>query len=144
MSDLRFSLITTTILILSYIVAITVSSLESVLAYVGSTGSTSISFILPGIFYYKISAPDSDTHQRLMKEDDEAIDDFLSDDDEDDIDQENAQGPRSRRLTDSARRCGGRSWRKALLRKLSLGLVVYGFLVMIVCLVINTFFIASH
>lgn len=144
MSDLRFSLITTTILVLSYIVAITVSSLESVLAYVGSTGSTSISFILPGLFYYKISAPDSDGHQRLMKEDDEAIDDFLSDDDEDDIDQENAQSPRSRRLTDSARRCGGRSWRRALLRKLSLGLVIYGLLVMIVCLVTNTFFIASH
>lgn len=144
MSDLRFSLITTTILILSYIVAITVSSLESVLAYVGSTGSTSISFILPGLFYYKISAPDSPTHQRLMKEDDEAIDDFLSDDDEDDLDQETAQGLRGRRLTDSSRRCGGRSWRKALLRKLSLGLVVYGFLVMIVCLITNTFFIASH
>lgn len=145
MSDVRFSIITTSILILSYIVAITVSSLEAVLAYVGSTGSTSISFILPGLFYYKISAPDSPTHQRLMKEDDEAVDDFLSGDDEDDLDEENTQGLLGRRLTDtSSRRCGGRAWRKGLLRKLSLGLVVYGFLVMIVCLITNTFFIASH
>ncbi|RJE18583.1 amino acid transporter [Aspergillus sclerotialis] len=145
MSDVRFSIITTSILILSYVVAITVSSLEAVLAYVGSTGSTSISFILPGLFYYKISAPDSPTHQRLMKEDDEAADDFLSGDDEDDLDHENTLGPQGRRLTDSStRRCGGRAWRKALLRKLSLGLVVYGFLVMIVCLITNTFFIASH
>ncbi len=40
-SDLRFSIITTVIIILSYTVAMTVSSLDKVLAYVGSTGSTS-------------------------------------------------------------------------------------------------------
>ena len=72
MGDTRFAAITTAIIVLSYIVAMTVSSLEAVLAYVGSTGSTSISFILPGLFYYKISSPESATHQRLMKEDDEA------------------------------------------------------------------------
>lgn len=43
MSDTRFALITSLVLILSYIVAMSVSSLERVLAYVGSTGSTSIS-----------------------------------------------------------------------------------------------------
>ncbi|KAH1522150.1 hypothetical protein KXV52_002139 [Aspergillus fumigatus] len=143
MSDLRFSLITTTILILSYIVAMTVSSLEAVLAYVGSTGSTSISFILPGLFYYKISSPDSPTHQRLMKEDDEAVDNILSDDDN--SDENGIEGGQNLPLTDSAiLRLTNRHWRRGLLRKLSLALVVYGILVMIVCLIVNTFFIASQ
>jgi len=69
--ELRFAVITTCIIVLSFIVAMSVSSLDKVLGYVGSTGSTSISFILPGLFYYKISAPDSPHHQRLAKEDDE-------------------------------------------------------------------------
>lgn len=144
MSDLRFALITTSILILSYIVAITVSSLEAVLAYVGSTGSTSISFILPGLFYYKISDPDSATHQKLLKEDDEACDDFLSDDDDENQARASTEGSQRNRLADSGfLRCGGR-WRRELIRKLSLALVVYGLSVMIVCLITNTFFIASH
>ncbi|CDK27835.1 unnamed protein product [Kuraishia capsulata CBS 1993] len=50
----KFVVITTIILIGSYLVAMTVSSLEHILAFVGSTGSTSISFILPGIFGYKL------------------------------------------------------------------------------------------
>lgn len=140
MSDLRFSVITTTILILSYLVAMTVSSLESVLAYVGSTGSTSISFILPGLFYYKISSPDSPTYRGLMKEDDEA-EDYLSEDDEGD----DGEGSLARSLTESGLLLRGtRHWRKALLRPLSLALALYGFLVMIVCLVTNTFFKTSH
>ncbi|KAL5339008.1 transmembrane amino acid transporter protein-domain-containing protein [Aspergillus crustosus] len=138
MSDLRFSVITTSILILSYIVAMTVSSLEAVLAYVGSTGSTSISFILPGLFYYKISAPDSPTHQRLMKEDDEAEDAYISgaSDAED--------GGQARPLTESGLlRRHTRTWRRDLLRKLSLALAIYGVIVMITCLVTNSVFLAS-
>ena len=145
MSDLRFSIITTTILILSYIVAMTVSSLEAVLAYVGSTGSTSISFILPGLFYYKISSPDSTTHQRLMKEDDEAVDDLLSDEGDENEGSGDTQDAESRPLTNSGiLGRSGRHWRKGLLRKFSLALVFYGILVMVVCLITNTFFIASH
>ncbi|KAK9855501.1 hypothetical protein MYU51_001979 [Penicillium brevicompactum] len=140
MSDLRFSVITTTILILSYLVAMTVSSLEAVLAYVGSTGSTSISFILPGLFYYKISSPDSPTHRGLMKEDDEAEDDLSDEDDGDE-----GEGSLSRSLTESGLLLrGSRHWRKALLRRLSLALAIYGFLVMVVCLITNTFFKTSH
>ena len=71
MSDARFAVVTTIIIAGSYVVAMTVHSLEAVLAYVGSTGSTSISFILPGLFYYKISDPDSPHRQRLLKSDDE-------------------------------------------------------------------------
>ncbi|RAL12734.1 uncharacterized protein BO97DRAFT_451409 [Aspergillus homomorphus CBS 101889] len=142
MSDLRFSIITTTILVLSYVVAMTVSSLEAVLAYVGSTGSTSISFILPGLFYYKISSPDSPHHQRLMKEDDEVGDAIISDSNDDDEDIETSQ---TRPLTESGiLRRGTRQWRRALLRKLSLALVIYGVLVMVVCLITNSLFLASH
>lgn len=52
-----FYMITTGILIASYLLAITVTSLEHVLAFVGSTGSTSISFILPGLFGYLLIIP---------------------------------------------------------------------------------------
>jgi len=133
MGETRFAAITTAIIILSYIVAMTVSSLEKVLAYVGSTGSTSISFILPGLFYYKISAPDSPHHQRLLKEDD---DESELDSDDDMASGENRPSWTSRWRT--------RSWRRLMLRRLSLALAMYGFVVMVVCLVTNTYFIAGH
>ena len=38
----------------SYLLAISVTSLAEVLAVVGATGSTSIAFILPGIFGFRI------------------------------------------------------------------------------------------
>jgi len=122
--EVRFAAITTTIIVLSYIVAMSVSSLDKVLAYVGSTGSTSISFILPGLFYYKISAPDSVHHQRLAKEDDDEYDD---NEDEGLFNQN-----------------GKSSWRASLLRRFALALAIYGFVVMITCLVTNTFFIVAH
>jgi len=128
LSDIRFAAITGVIIVLSYIVAMTVSSLEAVLAYVGSTGSTSISFILPGLFYYKISSPDSPHHQKLMKEDDER------DESDGEVGDELLGG----------RRLNNGTWRKGLLRKLSLGLAIYGLVVMISCLITNTFFIVTH
>ena len=130
MTELRFAIITTVIIILSYIVAMTVSSLDKVLAYVGSTGSTSISFILPGLFYYKISSPDSPHHQRLLKDEDDEGDEDVP-----------ASDSASTRWSVKVR---GRQWRRAVLRKLSLALAVYGLLVMVVCLIINTFFIVAH
>jgi amino acid permease len=120
--ELRFAIITTVIIVLGYTAAMTVSSLDKVLAYVGSTGSTSISFILPGLFYYKISDPDSIHHQRLMKEDD----DESGEDDEEGL---------------GDLRPG--SWRKTILRKLSLSLSIYGLFVMILCLGTNLFFTAA-
>ena len=53
----KFYIITTVIVVLSYLVAISVTSLAHVLAFVGSTGSTSISFILPGLFGYLLIKP---------------------------------------------------------------------------------------
>ena len=141
MSELRFAIITTIIIILSYIVAMTVSSLDKVLAYVGSTGSTSISFILPGLFYYKISDPESSHHQRLMKADDDEEYPGSSDSEEE---------PSSSSSSPTSWRGGWRhgrktkQWKRTMTRKLSLGLAIYGFAVMVVCLVINTYFNVSH
>ena len=128
MGETRFAAITTGIIILSYVCAMTVTSLEKVLAYVGSTGSTSISFILPGLFYYKISSPDSPHHQRLMKEDD----------DEDDSDVEEDEGL----LGGGGLKAG--PWRRKILRRLSLAVAIYGVLVMITCLITNTMFVVAH
>ena len=127
MGDTRFAAITTAIIVLSYIVAMTVSSLETVLAYVGSTGSTSISFILPGLFYYKISSPESPHHQKLMKEDDDEDDGSGSDD----------EGL----LGGSMLKSG--PWRRKWLRRLSLAVAIYGVIVMITCLVTNTLFVVA-
>ena len=128
MGDTRFAAITTGIIVLSYICAMTVSSLEKVLAYVGSTGSTSISFILPGLFYYKISSPDSPHHQRLMKEHD----------DEEESDDEEDEGLLGGRVLKAG------PWRRKILRRLSLTVAIYGVVVMITCLITNTLFVVAH
>ncbi|OJD31324.1 amino acid transporter [Diplodia corticola] len=134
MSEMRFAIITTTIIVLSYITAMSVSSLEKVLAYVGSTGSTAISFILPGIFYYKISSPESPHHQRLLKDEDDE-EEWNSGDEENMTE----SGLLIRNLVTKTR-----SFRRGLLRKLSLALAIYGLVVMVVCLGTNTFLIAAH
>ncbi len=36
----------------SFVIAMSVSDLSVVLAFVGATGSTAVSYILPGFFYY--------------------------------------------------------------------------------------------
>lgn len=163
MSELRFAVITSGILVLSYFTALNVSTLDTVLAYVGSTGSTAISFILPGLFYYKISDPDSIYHQRLTKEDDDAE---YSADDGDDGDGivDGEAGPSGMldsvaSLRSNTSAAGGRSrlarWRKkwrwdlehletGLLRKMALGLSVYGVCVMVVCLTMNAVFQAKQ
>jgi amino acid permease len=50
----RFTAITVGIMASSYLIAISVSDLSIVLAFVGATGSTTICYILPGVFYYKL------------------------------------------------------------------------------------------
>lgn len=125
-TEVRFAFITTVIIILSYTVAMMVSSFDKVLAYVGSTGSTSISFILPGLFYYKISSPESAHHQRLLKEDN------------DDDDSESETG------TARTRRSRSNSQNSTMLRKLSLALAFYGVIVMGVCLGTNLFAGSAH
>ena len=157
LSETRFAAITTVIVILSYIVAMTVSSLEAVLAYVGSTGSTSISFILPGLFYYKISSPDSPLHQKLMKEEDDydwdGNDDagsIKSDDDGNDGSQQESEGQGLLANSGFLSMSGvsllkrTKNLRRKTLRQLSLALAIYGVVVMVTCLITNTFFIVAH
>ena len=156
-SETRFAAITTVIVILSYIVAMTVSSLESVLAYVGSTGSTSISFILPGLFYYKISSPDSPLHQKLIKEEDDydwqggdndASSIKSNDDDTNDNQTSEGQGLLGNSgilsLSGISLLKGTKGFRRKTLRRLSLALAIYGVVVMVTCLITNTFFIVAH
>lgn len=153
MSDTRFALLTTCILTLAYITALSVNSLDRVLAFVGSTGSTSISFILPGLFYYKISDPESIHHQRLLKADDD-IDGSESSDVEDSSGllqpgTSGADASTTPRPKSTWR--WRRKWRwdlehldHAFVRRLALGLAIYGIVVMVVCLVMNIFFAVGH
>ena len=59
----RFAAITAALLIASYAVAVSVTSLARVLAVVGATGSTAISFILPGLFGYQLIGSESRADQ---------------------------------------------------------------------------------
>ncbi|KAF9181031.1 hypothetical protein BGZ49_004923 [Haplosporangium sp. Z 27] len=65
-SDFKFNVMTLAILIGSYLIAITVKELELVLSLVGSSGSTAISFILPGSFYYKLHKDDPWTGRKIL------------------------------------------------------------------------------
>jgi len=127
-------MITVGIIISSYIVAMTVSSLDRVLAYVGSTGSTTISFILPGLFYYKISNPNSDIHQRLSRRDDDREED----------DSEGEEQDLRVRSNDHSKWSWSPLQSINVTRKLSLCLVVYGVCVMITCLVTNVINTVKH
>lgn len=158
MSDMRFAVLTTIIIVGSYATALSVSSLDRVLAYVGSTGSTSISFILPGLFYYKISDPEDVHHQRLTKEDDDAAGETHSEQDDQQLVSSGMMASVTS-LQSGTSGVGGHSlfwrWRKrfrwdlehlehGLLRKMALALSIYGLIIMAVCLAMNTFFVAAH
>ncbi|KAI9353814.1 transmembrane amino acid transporter protein-domain-containing protein [Obelidium mucronatum] len=54
MTEFRFTAITTGLLVGSYLIAISVDDLSTVLSLVGATGSTAICYILPGVLYYKL------------------------------------------------------------------------------------------
>jgi len=54
LSNTMHNCITSTLIIISYIIACSVKDLGTVLSVVGATGSTTICFILPGLLYYKI------------------------------------------------------------------------------------------
>ena len=57
--DSRFYIITFTLLPLMYVISLRLRSFAFVLALVGATGSTSMSFTLPGLFGYKLIGSDS-------------------------------------------------------------------------------------
>lgn len=59
-SHKTFVVITTILLFAGYTLAISITSFALVLAIVGATGSTAISFILPGLFGYKLIGSELD------------------------------------------------------------------------------------
>lgn len=65
--DRPFRAITTLLLVAAYALAMSVTSFAIVLAVVGATGSTAISFILPGLFGYKLLAPTNGTSYKYMQ-----------------------------------------------------------------------------
>ncbi|KAJ2517419.1 hypothetical protein H4217_003971, partial [Coemansia sp. RSA 1939] len=66
MTPTKHIAITTGLMLLSYIVSMSVTSLDLVLSFVGSTGSTCISFILPGVFYYKMHLHSRWTRMKIV------------------------------------------------------------------------------
>ncbi|KAH9926959.1 transmembrane amino acid transporter protein-domain-containing protein [Fomitopsis serialis] len=67
MSPLKHILLTVTIVVCGFAIAFFVDDLQMVLSFVGSTGSTTISFILPGLFYWKLSHSDPTANKSLSK-----------------------------------------------------------------------------
>lgn len=132
-SDPRFAVLTALILTASYAVAMTVASLDRVLAFVGSTGSTAISFILPGIFYHRMTRAGGllpRTPEDGAKDDDDDDSSVLDDD---------ASSHVSSITSNEADSIVGkrRARRKQIRRGLAVALVVYGAVIMVVCLTVN-------
>ncbi|EPT01128.1 hypothetical protein FOMPIDRAFT_1049107 [Fomitopsis schrenkii] len=67
MSTLKHILLTIAIVACGYTIAFFVDDLQMVLSFVGSTGSTTISFILPGLFYWKLSHTDPTASKPLSR-----------------------------------------------------------------------------
>jgi len=67
MSVLKHALLTIAIVVSGFTIAYFVDDLQMVLSFVGSTGSTTISFILPGLFYWKLSHGNPNASKALSK-----------------------------------------------------------------------------
>ncbi|KAJ7763627.1 transmembrane amino acid transporter protein-domain-containing protein [Mycena maculata] len=65
MSTLKHVLLTTAIVVSGFSIAFFVNDLQLVLSFVGSTGSTTISFILPGLFYWQLTRADRNRNNTL-------------------------------------------------------------------------------
>ncbi|KAF8327211.1 transmembrane amino acid transporter protein-domain-containing protein [Cantharellus anzutake] len=65
MSELKHVVLTSGIIIAGFTIAYFVDNLQMVLSFVGSTGSTTITLILPGLFYYKLFGTRPDHPRRL-------------------------------------------------------------------------------
>lgn len=67
MSPLKHTLLTSAIIAGGFTIAYIVDDLRMVLSFVGSTGSTTISFILPGLFYWKLTRDDPSRNKTLCR-----------------------------------------------------------------------------
>ncbi|KAK4047503.1 Tricalbin-2 [Microbotryomycetes sp. JL221] len=63
----RFVVESSAILATTFVLSMFVSSLDTVLGFVGATGSTTISFILPAIFYLALFPPSADPKARILR-----------------------------------------------------------------------------
>ena len=130
-------MLTALILTASYAVAMTVSSLDRVLAFVGSTGSTAISFILPGLFYHRMTRPGGLLPRIPTKDDDDTASLV-----EEETSSHSSSGSVSSSMTGAEEDVLSvvgkrRARRKSVRRNSAIGLVGYGIFVMIVCLGVN-------
>ncbi|KAJ7509746.1 hypothetical protein B0H11DRAFT_2216629 [Mycena galericulata] len=62
---LQYALLTTTIVVSGFTIAFFVNDLQLVLSFVGSTGSTMVSFILPELFYWQLTRGDRNRNKLL-------------------------------------------------------------------------------
>ncbi|KAI1793448.1 vacuolar amino acid transporter 5 [Ganoderma leucocontextum] len=67
MTPLKHTVLTIAIVAGGFAIAYFVDDLKMVLSFVGSTGSTTISFILPGLFWWKLSRDDPSANKTLSK-----------------------------------------------------------------------------
>ncbi|PCH36218.1 vacuolar amino acid transporter 5 [Wolfiporia cocos MD-104 SS10] len=67
MSTFKHAFLTIVIVISGFTIAFFVDNLQMVLSFVGSTGSTTISFILPGLFYWKLSHSDPSSNKTMSR-----------------------------------------------------------------------------
>ncbi|KAL5537142.1 hypothetical protein ACEPAF_965 [Sanghuangporus sanghuang] len=67
MSPLKHTLLTAAIIACGFSIAFFVDDLQLVLSFVGSTGSTTISFILPGLFFWKLTQNDLNVSKFLNR-----------------------------------------------------------------------------
>ncbi|KAH9992972.1 transmembrane amino acid transporter protein-domain-containing protein [Russula compacta] len=65
MTPLKHTLLTFAVVSGGFTIAYFVDNLEMVLSFVGATGSTTISFILPGLFYWKLTKDDPNKNKFL-------------------------------------------------------------------------------
>ncbi|KAI0306057.1 vacuolar amino acid transporter 5 [Multifurca ochricompacta] len=65
MTPLKHTVLTAAVVAGTFSIAYFVDNLEMVLSFVGATGSTTISFILPGLFYWKLTKDDPNRNKLL-------------------------------------------------------------------------------
>jgi len=66
MTTMKHTLLTAAIVLFGFIIAYNMDDLRLVLSFVGSTGSTTISFILPGLFFWKLFKEDPRMSRSLV------------------------------------------------------------------------------
>jgi len=67
MSKLKHSLLTAAIVFSGFVIAFVVDDLQIVLSFVGATGSTTLSFILPGLFFWELTRRDTTVSKTLNR-----------------------------------------------------------------------------